>query len=93
MSDTPAPEAPAPEAGTVPTPTPTLVCDLRGRLIYDGMVIGEVEGRADGDYLVLNLGWLRLAGIGLRVEADPRIDRQRDGIVLDRPPAPAEGGA
>ena len=52
-----------------------------GALSYEGAFFGEfdpVEKR-----LVLNLGWMRMAGLKLTVEGDPKTDKRR--IVLARP--------
>ena len=54
---------------------------LQGDVLLHGILpVGQVEG----DMLVLNLGWCRMAGLSVRVEGDPQRDRQRGGIVLDR---------
>lgn len=69
--------------GPVPEATP----DARTLDVGDGTISvgGYVLGDWDGETITLNLGWLRAAGVGLRVEADPRVDRKRNGLVLDRP--------
>lgn len=51
-----------------------------GLLSYDGIAIGsQIDGQ-----IVLNLGWLRAAGLGIKLLADPEVDTKRGGIVLER---------
>lgn len=64
-----------------PIEPPMLVVRPNGSLVYDSIVVGRV----DNSTLVLNLGWARAAGLGVRVEADPAVDHKRGGIVLARP--------
>jgi len=51
-----------------------------GGLVVDGLAIGRVED----SHLILNLGWMKLAGVGLTVQGDPDIDHKRGGVVLQR---------
>lgn len=53
-----------------------------GVLTHDGYSVGQYD--AEQGVLVLNLGWCRLAGLGLVVEDDPRRDNHRSGISLAR---------
>jgi hypothetical protein len=62
--------------------TPVLTI-ARDALVYDGFIVGQVR---DGT-LSVNLGWARLAGLKVRIEADPTVDRHRNGVVLERPAA------
>lgn len=70
-----------------------------GPLVLDGIVIGNVSGspappnpgedapQVDHEAtptVTLNLGWAKAAGVRVVVLADPDIDRNRGGIVLDR---------
>ena len=66
-----------------------------GKLLHEGMVIGmltEEEQHQRDDTgavimtptIVLNLGWMKLAGVHVRILADPELDRHRNGVVLDR---------
>lgn len=57
-----------------------LVLRPDGKLVHDGIVVGVYE---DGK-LVVNLGWARMAGMGVVVENDPAVDRNRSGKVLER---------
>ena len=41
-------------------------------------------GRFDGDTLVLNLGWMALAGMHVKVHSDPEVDRTRGGVEFER---------
>lgn len=50
-----------------------------GALVMNGRIIGEFDGVS----MILNVGWFRLAGIGLRVDGDPQTDRKR--TVFERP--------
>jgi len=54
-------------------------------VMYGNFAVGKF---ANG-VVTLNLGWMRLAGLGLIVEDDPQQDRHRDGVVLRR--VPGEG--
>lgn len=65
--------------------SPLAVDPFDGVLNYGRFAVGTF---ADG-MLTLNLGWCRLAGLGLIVEGDPTVDRQRHGVVLRR--VPGEG--
>lgn len=60
---------------------PTFTVRDEGAILFDGMAVGRYH---DGK-LTVNLGWARLAGLGIVVQADPDVDRKRDGIVLERP--------
>lgn len=51
-----------------------------GSLVYEGIVVGK----NDGDQLTINLGWAKAAGLKVKVLADPEVDRNRGGVVLDR---------
>lgn len=66
-----------------------------GTVIFDGIAIGGLDFTnedADGKgcegleipRLTLNLGWMRAAGMRITIEGDPRVDRNRTGIVLER---------
>jgi len=52
-----------------------------GAIRFDGTVVGEYD--ADERRLVLDLGWMRIAGLNLTVLGDPRKDKNRK--VLERP--------
>lgn len=52
-----------------------------------GIVVGRVAlplGIGTQPTLVLDLGWMRAAGVRLQVIGDREVDRQRSGIVLER---------
>ncbi len=75
---------PSGASSATPTPAaapPALAIRPDGVIVHDGLAVGQV---ADGT-LVLNLGWCRLAGLSVQVQGDPAVDRQRSGLVLDRP--------
>lgn len=63
-----------------------------GTIVFDGIAIGgldlvvEDDGVPDKQHprVTLNLGWCRAAGVRVRVEGDPRVDHQRNGLVLER---------
>lgn len=64
-----------------------------GSLVYDGIVVGTYYNNGatnpdapepQRDVLELNLGWLRAAGLGIRVLDDPTVDRHRGGVTLER---------
>ena len=52
-----------------------------GTLVYDGIAVGRLD--QDDARLVLNLGWMKAAGLKITVEGDPSLDRRR--VVLARP--------
>lgn len=54
--------------------------DDKGILFYGSMPVG----RFDGDTLVLNLGWMSLAGMHVKVHSDPEVDRTRGGVEFQR---------
>lgn len=58
------------------------------------MFRGRPVGVLDGERLVVNAGWCRLAGLSLTVEDDPKQDRHRDGLAFERtyPPRPITTG-
>lgn len=59
--------------------------DGTGALVHEGAIIGSVGWHDDGRPLItLNLGWLRLGGIALKVLDDPERDRHRGGVFLER---------
>lgn len=83
---TEAPETPAAEAVDL---AKLITIRPNGTLLFDGIAIGGLDAGAmldDGTNarLTLNLGWMRLAGLHITVQADPDVDRKRDGIVLER---------
>ena len=41
-------------------------------------------GRLDGETLILNLGWTKMAKLGIRCMADPEVERPRGGIAFER---------
>lgn len=58
-----------------------------GTLSYDGVAIGRIgpdEVVGAGERLFINAGWMKAAGLGLTIEADPQVDRKRGGILLQR---------
>lgn len=59
----------------------TLTIRPDGLLTHNGIAVG----RLDGTTLVLNAGWCRLAGLSIAVQNDPDVDRNRSGLILDRP--------
>lgn len=77
-------------------PAPRWPIDIRpnGTVLFDGIAIGglDVTGgptlhdplATDEPRLTLNLGWMRLAGLHVRLQDDPDVDHHRDGIVLER---------
>jgi len=65
---------------TIP-PALALAFEIRDEIIlHDGLPVGSYD---DGT-LTVNLGWCRLAGLSVRVEDDPQVDRHRDGVALER---------
>lgn len=94
---TEAPEVPDATPGVVEWP---LAVRPNGTLTFDGIAIGALEfvggaplpppvGEKAGaeraePRLTLNLGWLRAAGLHVRIEGDPQVDRKRGGLVLER---------
>jgi hypothetical protein len=53
--------------------------------MLEGAIIGSMDYADDGRPRInLNLGWLRLAGVAVRVANDPDRDKNRSGYVLDR---------
>lgn len=56
-----------------------LIVHPNGGLEYDGHFVGEFN---DGK-LVVNLAWCRLAGVSVRVDGDPSVEKRR--VVVDRP--------
>lgn len=62
---------------------------LNGKLVYDDMIVGWLDTSAmldDGTNarLVLNLGWMKAAGLRIGVQGDPDVERPRSGYVLER---------
>lgn len=57
-------------------------------LYYRARPVGVFEDST----VILNLGWCRLAGLSVRIEDDPKVDRHRDGLILDRPAQPRPRG-
>jgi hypothetical protein len=63
-----------------------------GAVIADGMAIGrftpyEFGPQETGDEkgrLTINLGWAKLAGLGITIQGDPEVDKKRGGVVLER---------
>ena len=55
-----------------------------GRVSFDGIAVGNVETEGDRTVLIVNLGWARAAGLGIRVLDDPAVERHRNGITLER---------
>src|SRR5262249_13199735 len=65
------------------TVTRTPVLDLRpnGTLIYNEMAVGKLDTDAmldDGTNarIILNLGWMKAAGLRITVQADPEVDHK-----------------
>lgn len=88
---TEAPETATPENAITEGPRSwPIEVRANGTVIFDGIAIGGLSVDAlEGDAperprLTLNLGWLRLAGVGITLENDPTVDRNRTGIVLER---------
>lgn len=57
-----------------------LTIDDKGVLFFGKYPVGQI----DTEVLVLNLGWMRMAGLGVRVQGDPDVDRNRSGVVFTR---------
>jgi hypothetical protein len=60
-----------------------------GTLVYNGLAVGRVDTEAKLDdgtnaRLILNLGWMKAAGLRITVQADPDVDHKRGGVVLER---------
>ena len=55
-----------------------------GLLSFDGIAVGNIKTDGDRMVLVVNLGWARAAGLGVRVLDDPAVERHRNGITLER---------
>lgn len=79
------------EEPTKPTDpaAPPVVIRPNGKVVYDDMIVGWIDTGAmldDGTNarLVLNLGWMKAAGLRITVQGDPDIDRKRGGLVLER---------
>jgi hypothetical protein len=67
----------------------TITSRPNGTLVYNGMAVGRVDTETmldDGTNarLVLNLGWMKAAGLRVTVQGDPEVDHRRNGIVLER---------
>lgn len=82
-----------PESSTPPVPDGAPVLVQNGAaLMFNGFPVGTVETVK----VTLNLGWCRLAGLHVRVEADPQYDgvalRNHQGVLLDRDPRAVLGG-
>lgn len=64
-----------------------------GTIKYGDTIVGSVEMEAEegegvlqpAHRLVLNLGWLRRAGLAITLEPDPSLEHPRSGYVLQRP--------
>lgn len=67
-----------PSSGGASSPVPTLLDD--GTLLHGHMAVGRIEG----GLLTVNLGWCRMAGLSVRVEDDPMVERHRNGAVVER---------
>lgn len=52
-----------------------------GIIMHNGLPVGTYADCT----ITLNLGWCRLAGLGVIIEDDPAVDRHRTGRALDRP--------
>lgn len=74
------------ETGVRGDAVPGLVTILpTGGLMINGAIVGATQYDEDGaPLLTLNLGWLRLAGVRIRIEDDPIRDRHRGGVALER---------
>lgn len=58
-----------------------------GAVTFDSAPIGRViEDGGEGNQarLVLNLGWMKLAGVAITVQDDPEIEHHRSGIAFER---------
>ena len=61
-------------------PTLPAIDYMTSRITYDGMVVGSVApGR-----VILDLGWMREAGLGITLRDDPEGKRHRGGITFER---------
>lgn len=61
-------------------PVPSVGIRHDGKLVYDDVMIGRV----DGGHVTLDLGWCKAAGVKITIKADPDVDRIRGGVVLER---------
>lgn len=61
-------------------PLTHLVVRQDGVLFHRDVPVGRVED----DKLILNLGWAKIAGLGLIVHDDPEVDHHRNGITFQR---------
>lgn len=82
-------------AGVAATRDWPLQVGANGRVVYDGIVIGgldftDMDGTPDDERtseprLTLDLGWLRHAGLRIRLMSDRDAgDNQRGGVFLER---------
>lgn len=53
-----------------------------GNLIHDGIVIGGISQFGEEPLITLNLGWMKAAGVHVKVLGDP--DQERRRVVLER---------
>jgi hypothetical protein len=51
-----------------------------GVAFYGGIPVG----RMDKGTLILNLGWAKLAGLSVQIQADPDLEHPRNGVVFER---------
>lgn len=58
-----------------------------GAITFDAAPIGRVvEDGGEGSQarLVLNLGWMKLAGVSITLQDDPEVEHHRGGIAFER---------
>lgn len=77
-------DLPEPDDTRLELPAPSVILP-GGGLMLAGTIIGEMGYHADGrPQITLNLGWLRLANVAIRVLDDPEVDHHRGGVTLER---------
>lgn len=80
MTYTPPDPDSAEKQGPANAPTLIAVDYMTSRISYDGMVVGTVApGR-----VILDLGWMREAGLGITLRDDPEGTRHRGGVTFER---------
>lgn len=59
---------------------PNIALDDGAVLFHRGIPIGRMEDQV----LILNLGWTKIAGLGLKIQGDPDVDTKRGGVAFER---------